>query len=78
MKTIITNDEYLMLVGLFTLAKEHMKRIRDCQYAASKILTVAPQHESATRTVNEHVTDEIFGRECDFSDFIRRYGIEVE
>jgi hypothetical protein len=76
MKKQITADEFLMLVGLFTLAKYHMTQIQDIECAAIKILSDGDEDNTVSGT-RAFVSDEIFGRESDARSLFERHKIVV-
>jgi len=73
-KKTITHDDYLRLVGLLTLARDHNRMLKEIERSAARI----------TGETDEH-SDDYFGITsdavvCDYtaSDLLGRLGITVE
>ena len=73
MKKTITRNEYLQLLGLFVLGKEHSDRIKDIDRSAARILEVELEYNN----YSGYVGDELYG-DCNVDNMLRKMEISVE
>lgn len=71
MKTKITTQEKLQLLGLFTLANQHAKKVQEAERAMADLL----EHDDP---YVDHLSDEAYNDAPDFNGALKRMGIEVK
>lgn len=75
-KESISRNEYLQLIGLFTLAARYERQLNDTALAVSDLLE--PEREKKTE-VSSHVSDEIYGRSDPSVDrLLENMGVRVQ
>lgn len=77
-KDAISYDDYLKLKGLFTLAADHNRALRDIGRAAAMITGELDESETPDYEYYGHTSDEIIKNQPDADDLLRRLKVRVE